>query len=80
MANMGYRNRVLHFLREPHNTRSRVKVKRTPCLIHALSCFRRRLKIAAMSGAWPCGLKNGSSAMAVVLRRRQSWHWRESCW
>jgi transposase len=29
---------------------------------------------------WPCGLKNGSGAMAAVLRRRQSWHWRESCW
>ena len=29
---------------------------------------------------WPCGLKNGSGAMAAVLRRRQSWRWRESCW
>ena len=29
---------------------------------------------------WPCGLKNGSGAMAAVLRRRQSWRWRASCW
>jgi transposase len=29
---------------------------------------------------WPCGLKNGSGAMAAALRRQQSWRWRESCW
>ena len=29
---------------------------------------------------WPCGLKNGSGAMAAVLRRRQSWRWCKCCW
>jgi hypothetical protein len=29
---------------------------------------------------WPCGLKDGSSAMAAVLRRRQLLLLRESCW
>ena len=29
---------------------------------------------------WLCGSKNGSSAMAAVLRNRPSWRWRASCW
>ena len=70
-----------------HRGRADQLIANRACLKQAIrDCEQRSSSLPGYGCAisrnrrWPSGLKNGSSAMAAVLRRGQSWHWRESCW